>query len=75
MADGVFSLVTAPRDGLDLNRAYSSSPVIQRVLMEFKGPSMGDGFVHSLFKGGSNMDTPDVFYGMTDAHYGDPEVR
>jgi hypothetical protein len=49
--------------------------MIRRVLMEFEGPSMGDGFVHSLFKGGSNMDTPDVFYGMTDAHYGDPEVR
>jgi hypothetical protein len=74
LAEGVFSPVTGSREGLDLNHACSSSPVMRRVPMEFRGPSTGDGFVSILFEDGSNMDAPKVFDGMTDAHYGDVEV-
>jgi hypothetical protein len=72
MVKGVFSPVIAPCDELDLNHAYSSSPAIWRVPMDFGGPSKGDGFVGNLFiqEGGNNMGAPEVFDGMTDALYG-----
>jgi hypothetical protein len=49
MAEGLFLPVTAPHDGLDLNHLYPSLPAMQRVPMEFGGPSSGDGFVRNVF--------------------------
>jgi hypothetical protein len=35
MAEGLFLPVTAPHDGLDLNRSYSLSPAMRPVLLSF----------------------------------------
>jgi hypothetical protein len=80
MAKGVFSLVTMLCDvvGLDLNRAYSSSPAMRRGPMEFGGPSLGDGSVTQgmfIHIDGSNGAAPDVFDKMTCGQYDPGEVH
>jgi hypothetical protein len=79
--EAVFSPVSVPRDdgpGLDLNRFYSSSPVMRHGQMSFACASLSDAGVTRNFLiqvDNENQRIHHVFDQMPSAKYNDTEVR